>query len=123
MRAAARVRPQPSAEFILCALIAVRPAASSWHANLGAVAQATAGLSADAPDAERRTALQEAERRFHQALGGVPEQVTANLRLALIDMDDSRFALAVTRAETPGARAGHPAHAKGLRPRQHGLGP
>jgi len=86
--------------FVLCALIAVRPAASSWHANLGAVAQATAELSADASDAERRTALQEAERRFHQALGGAPEQVTANLRLALIDMDDGRFGLAVTRAET-----------------------
>ncbi len=80
------------------ALGSMWPPVAAWHANVGAVRQAQAELGKPASAPPVTAALQSARARFNRALAVDPRNPTANMRLALMDMDAGRFDAAAGHA-------------------------
>lgn len=101
--------------FLLLALGSMWPPAAAWHANAGAVRQAQAELGKPASAPPDTAALEDAGASFRRALAADPRNVTANLRLALMDMDAGRFDAAAGHAASAwNADRSNPAARKAL---------
>jgi len=86
--------------FLVALLAGFHPLPATWHANLGCLMQARADLQPALDDGPRAALRQQAVDHFRRAIEIAPLKRTAQQRLGLILLEETRFEEAVEHLET-----------------------
>lgn len=85
--------------FLIAVVVSLRPLPATWHANLGCLLQARSDLEPALDDGQRSELRLGAADHFRRAIRVAPHDRTAQQRLGLIMLDETRFGQAVEHLE------------------------